>query len=79
MTQLTWNEPLASLDGVVAHTVVSAGKNDSLLVEETQIVPYTCPKTEGEVGLRNNSSHSQQDLTLTDFKLTENYKDSPQT
>lgn len=54
---LTLNEPLSSLDGVVAHTVVSAGENNSLFIEEAQIVAHACPQTEYEMGLCNNSSH----------------------
>lgn len=54
---LTLNEPLRLLDGVVAHTVVPAGENNSLLIEETQIVTHVCPQTEDEMGLCNNSSH----------------------
>lgn len=53
----TWEEPLTPLHGVVAHTVVSAGEDDSLLIEETQVVPHTCPESEDKVGLCNSSSH----------------------
>lgn len=57
ITQPAWNEPLTSLDGVVAHAVVSAGEDDSLLIDEAQIVPHTCPETEDEMRLCDNSSH----------------------
>ena len=76
MSQPTWNEPLTSLDSVVAYTVVSTGENDSLFVRETQIVSHICPQSKGEMGLSNYCGHFVSGVYcfLTDLKIIEKYK-----
>ena len=69
----TWDEPLVSVHGVVAHTVVSTGEHHGLLVEETHIVPHSSPQAEDEVGLSNYSGHGSASLLQDEL---ENYESS---
>lgn len=53
----TWEEPLASLHCVVAHTEVSAGVNHRLLIHKTHIVFHLFAQTKDVVALCDYGGH----------------------
>lgn len=60
----TWQEPLAGLDGVVAHTVVSGGENKRLFIAEAQIVPHAGPQAKDEMRLCHYIRHHEQNSSV---------------
>lgn len=70
----TWQEPLAGLDGVVAHTVVSGGENKRLFIAEAQIVPHTGPQAKDEMRLSHHIRHHEQNsFVLQVFSALKRY------